>query len=159
MTICNWGLGIRNLWKEDKSRTIFEIPFLLSQMNYRGYKELECYKEARLLRIFISGLVKQFPKDQKFLLTSQIIDSSRSISSNIAEGYGRYTFTDTRNFFIIARGSTTETMEHLCTAYDEKCISEDDLKTGESKCELVFKLINGYIAYLDKSKSMQNTNS
>jgi four helix bundle protein len=81
-----------------------------------------------------------------------VVDSSRSVTRNIAEGYGRFTFTDTRNFFIIARGSTTETMEHLTTAYDEKYITEEDLKNGEEKCELVLKLINGYIAYLDKSK-------
>ena len=121
-------------------------------MKYKGYKELECYIQAKLLRIFISELSKKFPAHEKFLLTAQIIDSSRSITRNIAEGYGRYTFTDTRNFFIIARGSVTETMEHLATAYDEQYISEGELKLGEEKCELVFKLINGYIAYLDKSK-------
>jgi four helix bundle protein len=121
-------------------------------MNYKGYKELECYIQARLLRIYISELVKKFPAHEKYLLTAQIIDCSRSITRNIAEGYGRYTFTDTRNFFIIARGSTTETMEQLSTAFDEKYILEEELKVGEEKCELVFKLINGYIAYLDKSK-------
>ena len=73
----------------------------------------------------------------------------------MAEGYGRYTFTDTRNFFIIARGSATETMEHLTTAYDEKYINEEELKTGEQKCEVLFKLTNGYIAYLDKSKNQK----
>lgn len=121
-------------------------------MNYKGYKELECYIQARLLRMFISGLVKKFPAHEKFLLTAQIVSSSRSVTANMAEGYGRYTYTDTRNFFIIARGSVTETMEHLITAYDEKYISEDELKEGEAKCELVFKLTNGYIAYLDKAK-------
>ena len=121
-------------------------------MHYKGYKELECYIQARALRIFISGLVKKFPSSERFLLTAQVIDSSRSVTRNIAEGYGRYTFTDTRNFFIIARGSVTETMEHLATAFDERYITEDELKLGEEKCELVFKLINGYIAYLDRSK-------
>jgi four helix bundle protein len=121
-------------------------------MNYKGYKDLECYIKARELRIFISDLSKKFPPFEKFLLTAQIIDCSRSVSRNIAEGYGRYTYTDTRHFFIISRGSTTETMEQLTTAFDEKYITEEELKTGEEKCELVFKLINGYIAYLDKSK-------
>src|SRR5688572_9348183 len=121
-------------------------------MNYKGYKELECYIQPKLLRIFISELSKKFPAHEKFLLVSQIINSSRSVTRNIAEGYGRYTFTDARNFFIIARGSVTETIEHLTTAYDEQYISEEELKLGEEKCELVFKLINGYIAYLDKSK-------
>ena len=88
-------------------------------MNYKGYKDLECYIKARELRIFISGLAKKFPAQEKFLLTAQIIDCSRSVSRNIAEGYGRYTFSDTRNFFIISRGSVTETMEQLATAFDE----------------------------------------
>jgi four helix bundle protein len=122
-------------------------------MNYKGYKDLECYIQARLLPIYISELVKKLPAHEKFLLISQVIDSSRSVTRNFAEGYGRYTFSDTRNFFIIARGSVTETMEHLATAYDEKYITEEELKMGEQKCELVFKLINGYIAYLDRSKN------
>lgn len=122
-------------------------------IHYRGYKDLECYIQARLLRISISNLVRKFPSHEKFLLAAQIIDSSRSVTRNIAEGYGRFTYTDTRNFFIISRGSVTETMDHLTTAYDEKYITEQELKEGEEKCELVFKLINGYIAYLDKSKT------
>lgn len=130
-------------------------------MNYKGYKELECYIQAKMLRIYISALAKKFPANEKFLLTSQVIDSSRSITRNIAEGYGRFTYADTRNFFIIARGSVTETMDHLSVAFDEKYISEIELKEGEEKCELVFKLINGYISYLDKSKKQQGppTNS
>ena len=128
-------------------------------MNYKGYKDLECYKEARKLRMYISDLVKSFPKDEKFLLIAQVVDSSRSITRNMAEGYGRYTFTDTRNFFIIARGSITETMEHLTTAFDEKYISEAELKSGEERCELIFKLTNGYIGYLDKSKAAAKPSS
>jgi four helix bundle protein len=128
-------------------------------MNYKGYKDLECYKEARKLRMYTSDLVKRFPKDEKFLLTAQVVDSSRSITRNMAEGYGRYTFTDTRNFFIIPRGSITETMEHLTTAFDEKYLTESELKTGEDQCELVFKLTNGYIGYLDKAKAAAKPNS
>lgn len=125
-------------------------------MNYKGYKELESYIQARQLRMMIAELVKAFPNQEKFQLTSQAIRSSRSITANIAEGYGRYTFSDTRNFFIMARGSVTETMEHLQTAFDETYISEEALKTHEEKCELIFKLINGYTAYLDKSRKQSS---
>ena len=125
-------------------------------MDYKGYKELKCYIEARLLRKSISILVKKFPSHEKFLLTAQIIDSSRSITRNMAEGYGRYTYSDTRNFFIIARGSVTETMENLATAFDESYITPDELTAGEQKCELVFKLTNGYISYPDKSNASKN---
>jgi four helix bundle protein len=128
-------------------------------MNYKGYKDLECYRHGRELRIFISALAKTLPTHEKFLLNTQIIRASRSITANIAEGYGRFTYTDTRNFFIIARGSTTETMEHLVTAFDENYITQDELKAGEEKCELVFKLINGYINYLDRSRTQIRKNN
>lgn len=124
---------------------------------YKGYKELECYKQARLLRIFISELVKKIPIHEKYKLVAQIVDSSQSITRNMAEGYGRFTFTDTRNFFVISRGSVTETMEHLSIAFDEKYITVEDLKAGEEKCESVFKLINGYISYLDKVKNQSKS--
>ena len=128
-------------------------------MDYKGYKELKCYIEARLLRKFISILTKKFPSHEKFLLTAQIIDSSRSITRNMAEGYGRYTYSDTRDFFIIARGSVTETMENLTTAFDESYITPDELTAGEQKCELVFKLTNGYISYLDKSNTSKGNSN
>ena len=123
--------------------------------NYKGFTELDCYKHGRGLRKSISLLVSKFPKEEKYELASQIKRSSRSITANIAEGYGRYTYSDTRHFFIISRGSVTETMEHLTTAFDENFISEDILKSELNKCEMVFKLINGFIAYLDKSKKVQ----
>jgi four helix bundle protein len=146
-------LGIGNL----ELGVCLKLQF--NNMIYKGYKDLDCYKEARLLRIFISDLVKKFPATEKFLLIAQVVDSSRSVTRNMAEGYGRFTFTDTRNFFIIARGSVTETMEHLTTAFDEKYITDEELKKGEEQCELVFKLTNGYIAYLDKSKATSTSNS
>lgn len=120
--------------------------------SYKGYKELDCYKTSRALKIFISQLCKKMPAEEKYMMVSQAKRCSRSITAAIAEGYGRYTFTDTRNFFIIARGSVTETMEHLCTAFDEGYFTGDELKTGEEMCETAGKLINGYISWLDKSK-------
>jgi four helix bundle protein len=117
---------------------------------YKGYKDLECYIQARLLRIYISNLTKKFPVPEKFLLTAQILDSSRSVTRNIAEGYGRFTYRDKKNFFTIARGSVSETMEHLDTAFDENYITEEELKAGSKKCELVFKLISGYLSYLTR---------
>ena len=55
----------------------------------------------------------------------------------------------------MARGSVTETMEHLSTAFDENYISEKELKEEEVKCETIFRLLNGFIAYLDKSNKQR----
>jgi len=124
---------------------------------YKGYKDLDCYKKSRELRIFMSELVKKYPAEEKYMLISQSKRSSRSVTATIAEGYGRYTYTDTRNFFIMARGSVTETMEHLATAFDEEYITQDELSQGDELCETCFKLINGFIAYLDRSKIRKKT--
>ncbi len=122
---------------------------------YKGFRDLDCYKYGRELRQSVAKIILQFPKDERFELASQIKRSSRSVTANIAEGYGRYTYSDTRHFFIISRGSVTETIEHLITAFDENYISDETLKIEISKCEMVFKLINGFIAYLDKSKKQK----
>lgn len=45
-----------------------------------------------------------------------------------------------------------ETIEHLITAFDEKYISEQELREGEAMAETSLRLVNGYISYLDKSK-------
>ena len=124
-------------------------------INYKGFTELDCYKNGRILRKSISELAGKLPKEEKYELVSQIKRSSRSITANIAEGYGRYTYSDTRHFFIISRGSVTETMEHLTTAFDENYITNDELIVELEKCEVIFKLINGFIAYLDRSKKTQ----
>lgn len=122
------------------------------QNSYKGFKELNCWKEGRELRKQISALTKTFPDSEKYLLVSQMTRAARSVTANVAEGYGRYTYTDTRNFFIQARGSVTELLDHITVAIDERYISDDSPNFIEIQCEKVFKLINGYISYLDKSK-------
>lgn len=119
---------------------------------YRGFKELKCWQEGRELRKCISNLSKTFPDSEEYLLVSQMNRAARGITANIAEGYGRFTYTDTRHFFIQARGSVTELMDHVTVAVDEQYITEEIASSIEKQCESVFKLINGYIAYLDKSK-------
>lgn len=120
------------------------------QNSYRGFRELNCWKEGRELRNQVSELVKRFPDTEKYLLASQITRAARSVTNNISEGYGRFTYTDTRHFFIQSRGSVTEILDHLSIALDENYINEEQSVTIEKQCETVFKLINGYIAYLDK---------
>lgn len=52
-----------------------------------GFKDLIVYKKAFSLSMEIFQLTKTFPKNEDYSLTSQIRRSSRSVCSNIAEGY------------------------------------------------------------------------
>ena len=126
------------------------------QNSYRGFKELNCWKEGRELRKQVSKMIQAFPDSEKYLLTSQMKRASRSVTNNISEGYGRFTYSDTRHFFIQSRGSVTEIIDHLSVAVDEEYIDEELSGMIEQQCEKVFKLINGYIAYLDKSMKEKN---
>lgn len=117
-----------------------------------SYEELEVWKECRIFKNIIKDVVKTFPDHEKYKLADQLIRSSRSINSNISEGYGRFNYIDNVRFCRIARGSLNESLNHLIDALDENYITEDELivlRTQYTKC---LRLLNGYIAYLIKSK-------
>jgi four helix bundle protein len=71
----------------------------------------------------------------------------------IAEGHGRFTIKDQLHFSIIARGSLSETLNHLIDALDCNYISNEEMEAFKSKIEHTGKLLNGYITYLRKNLS------
>lgn len=122
------------------------------------FTDLEVWKKSRLLRNNISALVKSFPSEEKYRLTDQIIRSARSIGNNIAEGHGRYHYADESKFLLNARGSATETIDHLIIALDENYITEEIFKRFKDDCEECTRMINGYITYLRNQHSNSKTN-
>jgi four helix bundle protein len=121
-------------------------------MPYGSFEDLEVWKEARSLKKEIIELVKTFPPEEKFRLIDQIKRSSRSVGSQIAEGHGRRTKPDELRFCVIARGSLSETLNHFIDAFDEDYITEEQLKEYRNQIEKIEKLMNGYMAWLERSK-------
>ena len=122
-------------------------------MNIKSFTDLQVYKECRKFRKMISEIVKKyFPDKEKYLLTAQTLDASRSITANIAEGHGRYYYQENIRFCRISKGSLEETLEHMITAFDEKYITTEILKEVKVQHEICLKLLNGYIRYLKKTK-------
>ena len=119
---------------------------------YSSFMELDVWKECRKLRQMVSALCKKFPSDEKYKLTDQILRSSKSPCANIAEGHGRYHYQENIQFCRIARGSVTETHNHLTDALDEKYILEEDYTTTVEQINSCIRLINGYINFLQKQK-------
>jgi four helix bundle protein len=116
----------------------------------QSFYDLEVWKKSRDLKKKISILVKTFPSEEKYRLNDQIIRSSRSVTANISEGYGKYTYKETKQFCIHARGSLNETLNHLIDAFDEEYITKEQLISFKSEIEECSKLLNGYISYLKK---------
>jgi four helix bundle protein len=81
-----------------------------------------------------------------------LIRSSRSINSLIAEGHGRFTYPDQIHFCVQARGSLTETINHLTDAIDEEYITMEELTSLKIDAKEVERLINGYLIYLRKKR-------
>jgi four helix bundle protein len=117
----------------------------------QSFTELEVWKKARILKNDIRELTKSFPAEEKFRLTDQIIRSSRGINATIAEGHGRYTFKDQVHFCVIARGSLSETYNHLIDALDCNYITPEQLDVFKKNIEEIGRLLNGYISYLRKN--------
>jgi four helix bundle protein len=117
-----------------------------------GFENLEVWKEARRFRISISEIIKEFPEKEKFRLIDQIIRSSRSITANIAEGYGRFHYSENIQSCRIARGSLMETVDHLICAFDEGYIDEVKLVNLKKQADHILKLMNGYVNYLKSRK-------
>ncbi len=123
--------------------------------SFHSFEDLDCYKEARVLRKLIPNAVKTWPSGEKFRLVDQILRSSRSVTANIAEGFGRHHHKENTQFCRQSRGSLTETLEHLNTALDEGCVSDAGYKEMREQLEKSWRILNGYIAYLSKASSSQ----
>jgi four helix bundle protein len=117
----------------------------------QSFTELEVWKKARELKNEIFALVKNFPVEEKYRLTDQLIRCSRSVNANISEGHGRFTYKDQLHFCIQARGSLSETHNHLIDALDCKYITEQQLSYYKVKIDETGKILNGYIAWLRKN--------
>lgn len=123
----------------------------MNEKSNQSFTELELWKKGRDLKNEIKELTQGYPPEEKYKLTDQTIRSSRSINATIAEGHGRYTFKDQVHFCIIARGSLSETYNHLIDALDCQYITSDQLKYFKNKIDEVERLLNGYISYLRKN--------
>jgi four helix bundle protein len=76
------------------------------------------WQRAIELTKVLCQLTRQFPREEIYGLTSQLRRAGVSIASNIAEGYGRGTRGEYRNFPGIARASTLEIQTQLVIAGD-----------------------------------------
>ena len=103
-----------------------------------------------------SEIINLLPSKEKYALATQLRRSAQSIPANIAEGYGRYYYQDNVRFCYIARGSLEETVSHLILANKLGYISEDVLQSYLQLTNELRRMLNGYIAFLKRSKRGEN---
>jgi four helix bundle protein len=118
----------------------------------KSFEDLECWKAGTEVRRFVRILVKKFPAKEKFSLTDNMTRASRSVTQNIAEGFGRYHFQENIQFCRQSRGSLQELVDQMITALDEEYISKKEFEEGKQLVDKTMAILNGYINYLSKAK-------
>lgn len=114
-----------------------------------SFEDLVCWQKAYSLKTNIRKMIlEKLPKSERFELYSQIQRASRSATANIAEGWGRFHYLDSRKFYYNSRGSLAEILDHLLEAKDYGYISEEEYLFLKSETQNAIKVLNGYIKYL-----------
>jgi four helix bundle protein len=124
--------------------------------NLRSFEELKCWKEAVELRKNLKAFLDNLPKSEEYKLKDQLIRCLRSVTNNIAEGYGRFNFQENIQFCRIARGSLYETIDHLIIAVEEKYLQQEELEIKKEQIVKCVTILNGYIKYLMTAKNNNN---
>ncbi len=119
-------------------------------MNNLKYEDLEIYKLAEKLSDRIWEVVLKWDYTAKKTYGTQVIDSSASIGSNIAEGYGRGSNPDRARFAKISRGSLYESIHWINKTYRLKILSESEFKELSGICDVLTPKLSAYVNYLNK---------
>ncbi|WP_248723044.1 four helix bundle protein [Seonamhaeicola sp. ML3] len=118
-----------------------------------GFRTLLAYKKGFALAMEIFHLAKSFPQSEVFALTSQIVRSSRSVCSNMAEGYRKRQYEKHfKSKLSDADSENTETQLWLDFALACEYISKEQYSDFINKSEEVGKLLNYMMNNPDKFK-------
>jgi four helix bundle protein len=131
----------------------------------KSYRELDIYKESKRLAIEIHAISLSLPKFELYEEGNQIRRSSKSITSNIVEGYARRQYkADFIRHLIYAQAECDETIVHLDFLFETESF-KDDVSYSKLKKDYDFlsKRINKFIQWveinLNKSETKQATSN
>ena len=123
----------------------------------RDFEELDVYKLACELRKKVYDATRCLPNDEKFCLLPQMRRAAVSVTNNIAEGHGTYTFKQNINYLHISRGSIYEIRDDINVCQEQNYL---DVKVCTDLKQLairVIKVIDGYIRYLREREASKNS--
>ncbi len=115
-------------------------------MPYRSYKDLEVWRMSKDIAVQV---IRASADWRVFGLRDQMVRSSVSIPSNIAEGSERRTPADRRQFYTIALGSCAELNTQLIIAHETGLVGTADFERLHADLNSVGAMLHGLIRSLD----------
>jgi len=109
------------------------------------FTDLKAWQLARELRQEVYRIARRLPADERHVLSSQIRRAALSVTANIAEGFGRFSFQENMQFCRQARGSAFEVRDHLIATLDGGYITRQDWEKADALAQRAIQVLNGYI--------------
>lgn len=103
--------------------------------------------------LFVKKIILKLPKSEQFDLIDNMRRASRSVTRNIAEGFGRFHLQENIQFCRISRGSLHELIDDIITCKQDNCIDAKEYEEGRELIRKAIAILNGYINYLKKAKN------
>lgn len=120
---------------------------------FRGYRDLRAWQQAMGLVTEIYRITRTFPKEELYGLVSQLRRAAVSIPSNLAEGHGRNSRNEFRQFIGQARGSLSEVETQLEIARNLGYVRADVADALLEQAEAVGKMLTGLRSWSEKAAS------
>jgi four helix bundle protein len=109
----------------------------------RSYQDLEVWKLSIDFVKKVYQVTHNFPTSEKFGLINQIRRAAVSIPSNIAEGQGRNSTKEFKQFLAISLGSLAELETQLIIAKEIEYLTQNGLEALMSPLDRIRKMIKG----------------
>lgn len=119
----------------------------------RSWKKLLVWQKAHEGALLLHRLVRTFPSEERYRIVDQPVRAAVSAPTNIAEGKGRDSANEFRQFLIVARGSTEETRYLPLLSKDLSLISSHEHEKIEGLYTEISKMLNALIGWLRKPSS------
>ena len=107
-----------------------------------SYRDLEIYKISYNIALNLHERTKKFPETERYDLTAQIRRASKSIATNIVEGYGRQSRDEFKRFARISLGSCHEMQVHLSFCKDLGYLSKEEYEYYDKEYDKLGKMLN-----------------
>ena len=95
-------------------------------MAYRDFTQTSVWQKALNLLIVVYAIAKKFPKEELYVLSSDMKRAANSVAHNFAEGFGRFESRDKTRFYKIARGSAYELISQTIVALRLAYLNEEE---------------------------------
>jgi len=118
----------------------------------KSYRDLDVWREAKALVLDTYRATVRFPPSEQFGLTNQMRRAAVSIPSNIAEGYGRFTPGERKQFLGHARGSINELETQVEIARDLGFLESERATAMLAKLDRLGRSINGLIRFISRDR-------